>query len=396
MLHLRLRPRPHRRRWPSCVAGLALLLAAGCGGGDGGGSGGGGGGTTSTRSHWIGFSPWPYDATQEAVDWTWTTLRAEGDIVSHHIEEGVPWPQAASGVNATWPVSFQQNLSDRRTRAAGRKVLLQISPLNLARDGMALLRDENLNQPLPTPWSGYALDSPQVKAAFTNYALRMVNELQPDVLLTGIEVNLLATQNPARWAAYLALQCHVYGAVKALHPNLPLGVSAVTVALLPEYASEHTLSVQQQALEQLAPCVDWLAWSSYPFMSALLADSLPANYFDLVIARTPAAMRSKPMGFSESGYPAQAFTSGTLTFNGTPAKQREFVRLMLRAAEQYQMRFVVWYAMRDYDALWAGALNRDPLALIWRDTGLFDEAGTAREALTEWRERAARTWRAPS
>jgi hypothetical protein len=55
------------------------------------------------------------------------------------------------------------------------------------------------------------------------------------------------------------------------------------------------------------------------------------------------------------------------------------------------MRFVAWFTVRDYDQLWAGALAQDPIALIWRDTGLFDESGAAREALTTWRDWRART-----
>lgn len=67
----------------------------------------------------MGFTSWPYDATTEAVDWTWSTLRAEGDVVSQHIEEGVPWPEAASG--APFPATFDALLADRKKRAAGAK-----------------------------------------------------------------------------------------------------------------------------------------------------------------------------------------------------------------------------------------------------------------------------------
>lgn len=379
------------RHW---LAVLALLLAA-CGGG-----GGGGGGpspspspspTPAARSFWMGFSPWPWDATQEAVDWTWAAVRAEGDLVSHHLEEGVPWPQAAAGVDTAWPASYQALLDSHRTQGAGRRHLVSINALSVGRNSLAPLRSEQVNQPLPAPWSTAALDSAAVKAAYANYALRMTNELAPDVLLTGIEVNLLVENNPALWPAFVALQCHVYAAVKAAHPALPVGVSLFALALLPEWSAEYDLAQQQAALADLAPCVDIVAWSVYPYMSSLLADSLTADFFSRFVARLPAALRGKPMGISESGYPAQVWSLDGLTWNATPARQREMVSLMLSEADRLQMRFVAWFSVRDYDQLWAGVLNRDPTALIWRDTGLFDENGAEREALATWRD-----WRARS
>lgn len=338
----------------------------------------------------MGFSPWPWDATQEAVDWTWAAVRAEGDMVSQHIEEGVPWPQAASGVNAIYPATFQAKLATHRSQAAGRRSLVQINALGIGRDALAPLRSEAVNQPLPAPWATAALDSAAVKSAYANYALRMTAELQPEVLLTGIEVNLLIEKNPALWPAFVALQCHVYAAVKAAHPDLPVGVSLFALALLPEWSQEYDLAQQQRALADLAPCVDLVAWSVYPYMSSLLADSLPADFFSRFVGRLPAALQGKPMGISESGYPAQVWSLQGLTWNATPAKQREAVDLMLSEAQRLQLRFVIWFTVRDYDQLWDGVLGRDDLSLIWRDTGLFDETGSARTALALWRDWRAR------
>lgn len=367
------------------AAALALLTACACGGGSSSSA------PAATRSFWMGFSAWPWDATQVAVDWTWTTVRAEGDLVSSHLEEGVPWPQAAAGVASAYPASYQGLIDTHRAQGAGKRRLLSINALSVGRDGLAPLRSEQVNQTLPAPWSTAALDSAEVKAAYANYALRMSSELTPDVLLTGIEVNLLIENNPALWPAFVALQCHVYAAVKAAHPSLPVGVSLFALALLPEWSAEYDLAQQQQALAQLAPCVDVVAWSVYPYMSSLLADSLPADFFARFVGRLPVALQGKTMGISESGYPAQRWSLNGLTWNGTQARQREMVGLMLAEAQRLDFRFVAWFTVRDYDQLWAGALGSDPVALIWRDTGLFDENGNAREALAEWR-----AWRARS
>ncbi|MCR5883116.1 hypothetical protein LRS03_09725 [Rhizobacter sp. J219] len=368
----------------------AMLLGA-CGG-----NGGGGAAPpppAPQRESHLGFSPWPYDATTAAVDWTWAAIRAEGDIVSQHLEEGVPWPEALSG--AAFPASFAAMLADRRARANGRKVLVQINPLNIGRDGLAQLRtDSTINAPLPAPWSGYALNHANVKTAYLHYAQRVADALAPDVLQIGIEANELREKAPALWAQYVDLHCTTYHALKAARPSLTVTVSVLAPALFPEYSSQYDLGEQQAALADLAPCTDQAVFSVHPFISGLLADSFPSTYFDTLFSRLPSAMQPKPRAISESSYPAQVWSlpvnGTTLTWNGSPAKQRQFVSTLLAAAQQHQMRYVVWFSVRDFDALWVNALGSDSLSLMWRDTGLFDESGVAREGLTPWREAMAR------
>lgn len=370
----------------------AMLLGA-CGG-----SGGGGGGApvpspAAQRQSYLGFSPWPFDATTAAVDWTWSTIRAEGDIVSQHLEEGVPWPEALAGL--PFPASYANQLADRRTRANGKRVLVQINPLNIERNGLARLRTDGANNAaLPAPWSGYRLNHANVKSAYLNYALRVADALAPDVLQIGIEANELREKAPASWADYVDLHCTTYHAIKAVRPALPVTVSVLAPALFPEYSGEYVLAEQQAALADLAPCTDQAVFSVHPFISGLLAETFPSNYFDTLFSRLPTAMQAKPRAISESSYPAQVFSlqvnGSTVTWNGSPAKQRDFVATMLAAAQQHQMRYVVWYSVRDFDQLWTNALNQDPLALLWRDTGLFDESGAPRVGLTPWREAMAK------
>jgi hypothetical protein len=171
----------------------------------------------------------------------------------------------------------------------------------------------------------------------------------------------------------------------------------VTQALYqPEkYAPEHHLADQLAALHDLEPCVDIIAWSAHPFISGLLADSFPDDYFDTIFALT-----KKPQAISESSYPAQEWSlpnSGG-TWKGTPQKQHHFVEQMLTKATSSQLQFVVWFAIRDYDQLWSkpvaeGGLGQDTLSLLWRDTGLYDEAGAPREAYGSWAATLHQPWR---
>lgn len=355
---------------------LLLLVAAivipACGGS-------GSGANPATRPYTLGFSPWPFDATVAARDWTFDTIGAEGDLVSYHLEEGVPWIEMKAG--QPLPALYLADLQDRLARKpAGQRVLVQINAMDTGRSGLA--RQWN-NVPLAAPWNGYAFDHADVKAAYLAYALKMVDLFHPDVLCIGVEVNLLLRNAPAKWPAYVALHNHVSAELRKVHPTLPITSSFFCVPYFPQWSSGDTLAVQQAGLADLEPALDIVSWSLHPFMSALLCDSFPDDYFDLLFANT-----SKPVAITESSYPAQTWSTLTppiLTFTGTPAKQDRFLRLMLEAADRHRARFVVWFAVRDYDQLWAGALGSSPEALVWRDTGLYDETGAARAALSTWR-----------
>jgi hypothetical protein len=335
----------------------------------------------------MGFSPWLYDATSDAQDWVYSKINAEGDVVSNHLEEGVPWQ--AMHDNQDFSGSYLAELQNRKNRRVpGKKSLVQICPLNIGRSGLAENRGASPNEPLPAPWNGYALNSPQVKQAFLNYAKKMVAFMEPDYLLVGVEVNLLIRNAPALWAAYVELHQHVYAGVKAAYPTLPVAVSVFCVPFFPQFSSGDSLPAQLAGLADLTPSLDFVAFSVHPFMSALLADSFPEDYFDRLFALT-----SLPVAISESSYPAQAWTSSApLTFNGSPEKQEAFLATMLEASQKAKARFVIWFCIRDYDALWNTVLGRSEIGLIWRDTGLYDEAGADRKGIVTWRAAYSRTW----
>ena len=66
------------------------------------------------------------------------------------------------------------------------------------------------------------------------------------------------------------------------------------------------------------------------------------------------------------------------------AAQNAYLSALFDAAQTLDARFIVWFALVDFDALWSGALQEDPVARIWRDTGLYDENLNPRPALDTW------------
>jgi hypothetical protein len=240
---------------------------------------------------------------------------------------------------------------------------------------------------LPPPWDSYALDSPEVKQAYSSYAKRMIALFNPDYVAIGVEVNLLVRNAPSLWPAYLELHKQVYQDIKLAFPNLPVLASFDVNAILEGYNLEDDHAAQMQALRDILPYVDVLGISLHPFLSVYLADTVPGSLFDDVFALT-----SKPIAITESSYPAQVWSidvgGTTVTFSGSQAKQEDFVGRLLGAAQAHEAPFVIWFTARDYDALWE-ALGESDAALPWRDTGLYDEQGSPRQALAVWQRALA-------
>ena len=120
-------------------------------------------------------------------------------------------------------------------------------------------------------------------------------------------------------------------------------------------------------------------------MSVYLTDSIPASMFEDLFS-----LSDKPIAIAETGYPAQSFSitvegGGTIDFNSTPQKQHNYIAGLLEQADQRNFIFVINFVLRDYDALWE-AIGSPQWAIVWRDTGLYDENGVSRPALDTWRD----------
>lgn len=329
----------------------------------------------------MGFTPWPYDLTMEAVIWTDTHIKGHGDIIEQHFEEGVPWPEALA--NMPYQPGMNTEIDSRVRRMAGMKRIVSINPLNMARNGLAPYRGEKDNMPLPGKWGLYRLNDPNVKKAYLQYAEHIVQTMKPDYLLIGVEVNLLLRNRPDMWQDYLDLHKSTYLALKKRHPQLPVMVSLFCVSYFAGQSNEDNTKLQLQELKKILPYTDIVGYSVHPWMSSLLADSFPINYFDTLFRLAG----KKPVAITESSYPAQLWDitigGNRAVFKGSQEKQNAFLAQMLNAAQNYHLRFISWFAIRDYDSLWV-KIGKPDSALPWRDTGLFDENGTPRQALQTW------------
>jgi alpha-glucosidase len=383
------------------------------------------------RSFLLGFIPalWrhtPETSIQdEVLQYNSAVIGATSDLIAYHFDQGIPWPEAYADTFTSPDPPYSANVREvwakhRGTQPPGVKVAVAITPLGLPRHRMAaywgvgqgFILDEQFNQIahgpiidyegriLPAPWNSYALNSPQVKSAFLNYARRVIEYFRPTYLITGIEANL-AVKNPEAFAQYVELQQYVYTQLRANHAydNVKIVVSMTAEELVNDEYGRPTLldalmdqSLQPRnlaAIAALEPYLDIVGLSLYPFKTLHGTYTVPAWFIDNLVA----AIRSitdKPLAITETGYPAVSFNVLSLYFPTDAEKQARFLRLLLSDLEKHgNVEFVVNWGVRDITA--ALDLLRERIAATpgmnqsladfyryFEFTGIFDAAGNPR------------------
>lgn len=114
------------------------------------------------RSFYMGFTPWPPDLTVKDLEDTYQFIRENGDIISHHLDNGIPWDEALEG--KSFSKHLQETWAYRKTNTPkGHKIYLAITPLNFERNNLATYWGKTDNMPLQSPWKGKRLDDDAVK-----------------------------------------------------------------------------------------------------------------------------------------------------------------------------------------------------------------------------------------
>lgn len=343
--------------------------------------------TEQTRSYYLGFTPWPYQATVEAVSDTYNRIQNKGDIVAHHLMDGIPWDAASA--NEPWPAWVENEVTARLAQTqSDQAIYLAIDALNSGRDGMALNWGESGGEALPAPWSSRDFDDPEVIDAYTQFALDVIERFDPDYFNYASEVSELALNDPAAYTAFITFAQQVYNTIKAAHPDLPVMVSIALKS--PDSTEAATIATE---FAKMADSVDMLGVSVYPYAFYDHADKgdpafLPTDWLSQVIELTG----DKPVAITETGWIGEDLDIAGygLSVDSDADKQADYVDQLMTEADALSAAFIIWFSIVDYDDLWNNVLGQDDLSKIWKDTGLYDELFNPRPALTVWEEHLAR------
>lgn len=337
------------------------------------------------RPFYMGFTPFPPDITPEAVERTYKGIAANSDIICHHFDDGVPWPEALEGK------PFSKHLTDGwKTRKdktpADFKVFVAVTPLNAFRKAMALYHGEKDNMPLPKAFENKAFDDPAIMKAYLEYCRRTVKYFKPDYFAVGIEVNELVHNSPEKWPGFVRLYKHVYSRLKKDYPQMPIFCTFTLHNMLQDGWSD--IELQREKVREFLPEVDIAGISFYPFMKTLGAPERPFEAFDWIRK----FVGDKPIAITETGFPAEPthLKDFNVTLPGGEQGQAAYIESVLSAAGRDRYLFVIAFLYQDYDALWEkikGSFSGD-WAAAWRDCGLLDGDGKKRPAHEVWEKYA--------
>ncbi len=331
----------------------------------------------ASRDFRMGFTPFPYDYTNDAVEFTYANLNYHSDIVIHHFDNGIPWDESLD--DSKLPGNIILDLNSRISKTGPDKdIYLAVTPLSTYREGLAGYWGESENMELPGKWKQRSFSDPDVIKAFLNHCIFMVDKFDPEYLAYGIEVNMLGYHDPAAFEDYLVFLANIYPSLKSLYPHLPI---FLTIQL---ETFNNNFETQEYIVESLIPYTDYIAISTYPFGNFLYPEDIPADWFSRLYDMAP----GKPVAITETSFPAQDQYQEDYdrTIKGTEEGQLEYIKLLFESMSALDLRFLAWFVIRDYDQLWETmeANNADQIFKSWRDTGLIDEKGVPRPALGYW------------
>jgi hypothetical protein len=352
----------------------------------------------TSRPFSLGFTDYAYAFSQRSADWIWDTIARDGDLVTLHEEDAVPWPEALAQRYDLYHPSYMTYLIGRANYRDGlpstHKVFLYLSMVNQTRTGLAGYRRERYNMPLPPPFDALSsqFSDARVIQAFVNHANLLISMYRPSYFAYAIEANMLLGnvlngKAPAdAWNQFVVGAAYVYYLLKAAHPTLPVFCSFQVDYFYQDQAR------QASGLQPLMPVTDFMAVSAYPFGRGYTISNLPGDYLTAIRSLAP----SKPFAIAETGWPAEpvfypdplaAGQAPAYYVDANPMDQTIYMSHLLSTAESTRARFVNWFSARDYDMAWTESIQYTPmarLARLWKDIGLYDGNGVTRPSLSIW------------
>lgn len=326
----------------------------------------------SQRNFQMGFSTWSFGPLESDRNETYDYIQNNGGIYSEQIDDKIPW---ASWINDTpLPQSFLDDINYRvGKKKANLKLVLSISPLNTSRDD--LIEDWN-----NTPISYTTLSDQIIEDAYFKHVIYLVGKFSPDYLVVSMEGNDLLKNSSAKWAEFKILMSKVRSRLKQEFPDLPISESITLHNLFNPDIDNPSTYIQE--ISDYVNSLDFAAISFYPFFKNQHSKSEFQEAFDFLHGQI-----TKPIAFVETNHLAEDLIIPSFNTNITsnPSEQKDYLEVLFENANENNYHFVIWWAHRDYDALWESFPDEvKDLGQVWRDTGILDENGEERPAHDVW------------
>ncbi|MEW7276968.1 glycosyl hydrolase 53 family protein [Aquimarina sp. 2201CG1-2-11] len=325
------------------------------------------------RNFNMGFTTWSYGPNPEDVAVTYEFIKNNADIYTEHIDYHIPWDSWINDLPL--PAEFTGEIAGRvQRKIEDKQLLLSVGLLNLDRDELTT----DYNDIVPS-YTG--LNDVHIEDAYFKHVKYLVDQLKPDFLVIAIEVNELRLKEEGKWQEYTLLIKNVKLRIKQLYPNLKVSESISLHNLYNPTIINPNVYIDEMIdyMNQL----DFVAISFYPFLKNQHSESEFQQTFDFLHKKI-----NRPIAFVESGHIAEdlSVSSFDVFIPGNAKEQDTYLKTLFANAREQDYEFVIWWAYRDFDALWETFPDdRKDQGKLWRDAGLIDEEGKEREAFVTWK-----------
>lgn len=357
----------------------------------------------------LGTSGVPPDFDQGWDD-VFSFLGQQADLVVHSLQEGVPWPEAllSNNLGDYHPnvqnlVNFYKQLTD--THAPGNDVYLMVNPMDVTYDRKAPYWGENNRMALPAPWDSLPFNHPDMKQAFVNYLVALVEVFNPRFVAINVEANIFLAKRPLEWEQFKEFNAHVYDTMKALYPDIRFFSTIQYEHMLGMHVASRTLaelledsypSVLMDEVRALLGHSDAVAISTYPYMAvedpALIGGTsvVTPGYFDPVIGLSEEF--NLPIAFEQTGWITQTFETKPGKFAvGNETMQSNFLARLFDLATRQSALFISNFVAIDYgDFFGDGLVER-----TWSTAGILRQDRSPKPAFQLWQNVMQRTYVAP-
>ncbi|HTX91092.1 MAG TPA: hypothetical protein VMC09_07740 [Anaerolineales bacterium] len=321
-----------------------------------------------------GFFPSPPEVSTQSVIDTYKAIGQHADVVL--LQQNIPWTDFAKG-----PDVPSANITDIHNQYIlahqnGLDVVFVVDPLN------GLNRREFAG--LPFGWKA-SFANPQVRAAYTNFTLRIVREFHPRYLGLASEINTYQDTHPEDFPNFLSLYNTVYDQVKAASPETQVFVTFQWEELnnlMPSVAHGKANTIDWDQIEQFEPRLDVWAISSYPFVIYKSGAQIPPDYYSPLLTHT-----TKPLAVAEGG-----FTSAPVgPFSGSPQDQVDYITAIHTQIGGPRLAFWIYLLINDFDLnSYARLMRQQGQSADVNTLGMFASVGltasdrTPKPALQVW------------
>lgn len=254
----------------------------------------------------------------------------------------------------------------RKARARGLKLALTLDFTHGSPEGIG-----NLN-PLPDGGSPGTLLDPEVRGAYQQELLWLFDELLPEYVLVGIEVDIMYGRHPEWWDAYLEMEGEIYDLIKERNP-----ATHVTAYHTLSWSVAEDGSLREEAARvwrRLIPKIDSIAFSTYPNVSLdpHPPRTFPSGYF----SRPREIAPELPILVPEFG------VAGGGDTGFSESEQAGILRQMLKEFAAADPVALIWYSL--YDQTYLGSPSWFKQA--FRYFGMYDFSGTPKEVFILWKK----------